>query len=155
MRILFEKKLTGIYMNNLKIESVKEYFKSTSFKNVIFFLIFTVILTFIISSQNFLFQQIVENGISRKDIIAQKTIEVEDTRRTEQRKKEVAQKVEPILTPTEDGFIKNNLSSLQSSIIKIREKQKTKKINIDNIIDNYDKSNSKNIKLIYDYISKI
>jgi len=122
MRILFEKKLTGIYMNNLKIESVKEYFKSTSFKNVIFFLIFTVILTFIISSQNFLFQQIVENGISRKDIIAQKTIEVEDTRRTEQRKKEVAQKVEPILTPTEDGFIKNNLSSLQSSIIKIREK---------------------------------
>ena len=40
-------------------------------------------------------------------------------------------------------------------LVKLRDKQSTKKINIDNIIDNYDKDNSKNIKLIYDYISKI
>ena len=65
-----------------------------------------------------------ENGISKKDIIAQKTITVEDTRRTEQRRKEVAQKVDPILTVTEDDFIKNNLSSLQNSIVKIRQKDK-------------------------------
>ncbi len=38
---------------------------------------------------------------------------------------------------------------------KLREKQKTKKISVNNIIDNYDKENSKSIKLIYDYISKI
>ncbi len=48
-----------------------------------------------------------------------------------------------------------SIDLVYKKIIKIREKQKTKKINIDNIIDNYDKSNSKNIKLIYDYISKI
>lgn len=40
-------------------------------------------------------------------------------------------------------------------LVKLREKQKTKKININNIIDSYDKTNSDNIKLIYDYISKI
>ena len=79
-------------------------------------------MTVIIASQNFLFQRIVENGISRRDVIAEKTIIVEDTKRTEQHKKEVAQRVEPILTVTEDDFIKNNLSYLQNSILKIRQK---------------------------------
>lgn len=112
-------------MDKIKIpESMKVFLSSSKFINTTFFIVFCVLLTLIISFQNFLFQQIVENGISKKDIIAQKTITVEDTRRTEQRRKEVAQKVDPILTVTEDDFIKNNLSSLQNSIVKIRQKDK-------------------------------
>lgn len=112
-------------MDKLNIpEPVKVFLTSSKFINIVFFTVFCILLTLIISFQNFLFQQIVENGISKKDIIAQKTITVEDTRRTEQRRKEVAQKVDPILTVTEDDFIKNNLSSLQNSIIKIRQKDK-------------------------------
>ncbi len=48
-----------------------------------------------------------------------------------------------------------SIDIVYKKIVKLREKQKTKKVNVDNIIENYDKKNSKNIKLIYDYISKI
>ena len=99
-----------------------DFVTSSKFIEVASFLGFTLVMTVIVSSQNFLFQQIVENGISRRDVIAEKTIVVEDTKRTEQHKKEVAQRVEPILTVTEDDFIKNNLSYLQNSILKIRQK---------------------------------
>ena len=37
-------------------------------------------MTAIISSQNFFFQSIIENGISKKDIIAQKTFKVIDVK---------------------------------------------------------------------------
>ena len=110
-------------MKNLIIpESVKDFFQSSLFVNALLLVTFAFLMTLIIASQNFLFQQVVENGISRKDIIAEKNIIVEDTKRTEQLRKEVAQKIEPILTVTQDDYIKNNLSSLQNSILKIRQK---------------------------------
>ena len=79
-------------------------------------------MTAIIASQNFFFQNIIENGISKRDIIAQKTLTVEDVKRTEQHKKEVAQKVEPVMAPAEDDFIKSNLQTLQTSVMQIRKK---------------------------------
>ena len=48
-----------------------------------------------------------------------------------------------------------SIDIVYKKLVKLREKQKTKKININNIIDNYDKENSKYVKTIYDYISKI
>ena len=54
------------------------------------FFVFAIVLTAIISSQNFFFQSIIENGISKKDVIAEKTLTVVDVKRTEQHKKEVA-----------------------------------------------------------------
>ncbi len=152
-------------MDKLNIpEPVKVFLSSSKFINSTFFIVFCVLMTLIISFQNFLFQQIVENGISKKDIIAQKTITVEDTRRTEQRRKEVAQKVDPILTVTEDDFIKNNLSSLQNSIVKIRQKDKdanVKREEMSLLFDNEDgnKSNvvfyllkipDENLKILFD-----
>ena len=61
-------------------------------------------------------------GISKRDIIAQKTLTVEDVKRTEQHRKEVAQKIEPVMAPAEDEFIKTNLQTLQTSIMQIRKK---------------------------------
>ena len=79
-------------------------------------------MTGVIASQNFFFQNIIENGISKRDIIAQKTLTVEDVKRTEQHRKEVAQKIEPVMAPAEDDFIKTNLQTLQSSVMQIRRK---------------------------------
>ena len=98
-------------------------------------LAFTILVTMVIASQNYLFQSIIENGISKKDIYATKTFTVEDVKRTEQHKREVAQKVEPILVPAEDNFIKSNLETLENSVIKIRKKdvdehEKVREINI-------------------------
>ena len=102
--------------------NIKEFITATQTLKVLAFLVFTLIITAIISSQNFFFQSIIENGISKKDIIAQKTLTVIDVKRTEQHKKEVAQKVEPVFTSAEDDFIRNNLETLENSILQIRKK---------------------------------
>lgn len=103
-------------------EKAAEFFSSSKVLNFLALLVFTLLMSTIISSQNFFFKSIIENGISKKDIIAQKTITVIDVEKTELHKREIAQKINPILTPADDSFIKNNLSTLQNSILKIRKK---------------------------------
>ena len=83
---------------------------------------FILIFTGIIASQNFFFQNVIENGISKRDIIAQKTLTVIDVKRTEQHRKEFASKIEPVLTSAEDEFIKTNLKTLENSISQMRKK---------------------------------
>jgi hypothetical protein len=102
--------------------NIKEQLQTYKVTDILLFLCFSLIMTIIISSQNFFFQRIVENGISKKDIIAQKNITVIDTKRTEQHRQNVVQNVEPILIPAEDEFIKVNLDTLQNSIQQIRQK---------------------------------
>lgn len=104
------------------MQKILDFISSKTFRNVFFFIVFTFLVTAAISSQNFFFQKVVENGISKRDIIAQRDIKVIDTKKTELHKKEVAQSVDPILTQAEDEFILSNLETLQKSIIKIREK---------------------------------
>ena len=103
-------------------ENAAEIFSSSKVFRILAFLVFTVLMSAIISSQNFFIKSIIENGISKKDIIAQKTITVIDVQKTEVHKKEIAQKIDPILAPAEDNFIKNNLATIQNSIIQIRKK---------------------------------
>lgn len=113
-------------MNFLKlkyIEQIVEFLSSAKVLNSLAFIAFIIVMSAVISSQNFFFKSIIENGISKKDIIAQKTITVVDVDKTELHKKEIAQKIDPILAPAEDDFIKNNLAILQSSIIQIRKKK--------------------------------
>lgn len=104
------------------IDNAIEFFSSSRVLKFLGFFAFVLAMSAIISSQNFFFKSIIENGISKKDIIAQKTITVVDAQKTEFHKKEIAQKVNPILSPADDSFIKNNLAILQSSILQIRKK---------------------------------
>lgn len=117
-------------------EKMREILTSSRVVKILYLVAFTVLITTIIASQNFFFQSIIDNGISKKDVYAKKTITVEDVKRTEQHRREVAQKVEPILVPAEDDFIKTNLETLQKSIIQIRkkDKSKTEKVNELNIL---------------------
>ena len=101
---------------------IKERLQGYKVTDILLFICFSLIMTIIISSQNFFFQKIIENGISKKDIIAQKNITVIDTKRTEQHRQDVVQNIEPILIPAEDEFIKVNLDTLQNSIQQIRNK---------------------------------
>lgn len=102
--------------------SLKERLQTYKVTDILLFVCFSFIMTIIISSQNFFFQKVIENGISKKDIIAQKNITVIDTKRTEQHRQDVVQNIEPILIPAEDEFIKVNLDTLQNSIQQIRHK---------------------------------
>ena len=103
-------------------EALREFFTSSKVVRFLYLIGFTLIMTAIIASQNQFFQNVIENGMSKKDIYAPKTITVEDVKRTEKHKKEVAQKVEPILVPAEDDFIKSNLETLQNAVMQIRKK---------------------------------
>ena len=114
------------------------FISTKDFRNGVFFVLFTVLVAITISSQNYFFQKVIENGISKKDIIAQKDITVIDTKKTEQHRKEVAQNVEPIITQAEDEFIMTNLLTLKKSVMKIREKDvsdETKKDELNVLFD--------------------
>ena len=111
-------------MKKIKFLSVFDVgLSSSKIINVLSFLFFSLLFTLVLSSKYFLFETIIsDDNTSRKDIIAQRTIEVVDTFKTEQQKKEVALKIEPILTPAEDNYIKNNLTNVISAIKQIKEK---------------------------------
>ena len=139
----------------IKIEfapRVKDFFTSRQFLKTLSFVGFTVLMTGIIASQNFFFQNIIENGVSKRDVIAQKTLTVEDFKRTEQHKREVAQKVEPILVPAEDDFIKSNLETLQNSIIQIRKKKSSEKEKIEELNVLFDLSGNPKKTFIFSFI---
>ena len=133
-------------------DKVKEFFTSSKVVKCVYLISFTLLITAIISSQNFFFQSIIENGISKKDIIAQKTLTVEDVKRTEQHKREVSQKVEPILVPAEDDFIKSNLESIQNAVMQIRKKDKTEKEKISELNILFDLSDNPKKNFIIDFL---
>lgn len=147
------------------IENSAEFFSTTRIISFLGFLIFTLFLSAIIASHNLFFKSIIENGISKKDIVAQKTFTVVDVQKTELHKKEIAQKIDPILAPADDDFIKNNLATIQNSIIQIRKKNtslSTKKDELallfdisegykrDYIINYLLKASEKNLQQVFD-----
>lgn len=141
----------------IKIEfapKVRDFFTSRQFLKTLSFIGFTVLMTAIIASQNFFFQNIIENGISKRDIIAQKTLTVEDIKRTEQHKKEVAQKVEPVMAPAEDEFIKNNLQTLQTSVMQIRKKEVQEAVKKEEIGILFDLSDNSKKDFIINFLLK-
>ena len=106
------------------INLIADTFSSSKVINLLIFITFAIVMTAALGARYYLFQSIIaDDGTSKRDIVAPKTIKVVDTFKTEQNKKEIAQKVEPILTPAEDSYIKNNYAMLVKSIEQIRAKQ--------------------------------
>lgn len=134
------------------LNRIRDFLTSSKTVKLFYLITFTVLLTAIVASQNFFFQSIIENGISKKDIIAQKTLTVVDVKRTEQHKREVAQKVEPILVPAEDDFIKSNLETIQNSVLQIRKKNSTEKEKIDELNILFDLSDNPKKNFIIDFL---
>lgn len=137
------------------LERVKEFFTSSKVVKLFYLVVFTTLVTAVLASQNFFFQSIIENGISKKDIIAQKTLTVEDVKRTEQHKREVSQKVDPILVPAEDDFIKSNLETLQNSVLQIRKKSSSTKEKIDELNILFDFSDDPKRDFIVDFLLNV
>ena len=143
-------------MANFKyVEAAKEFVTSSRFIKFFYLLCFTFVITAIISSQNLFFQNVIENGISQKEIIAEKTITVEDVKRTEAHKKEVAKKVEPKLVPAEDEFIKTNLETLQNAVFQIRKKEAAKQEKIEEINVLFDLTDNPKRNFIVDFLLNV
>ena len=124
---------------------ILDFISSKKFRNVFCFILFTVLMAVTLSSQNYFFQKVIENGISKRDIVAQKDIKVIDTKKTELHRKEVAQNVEPILTQAEDEFITSNLETLKNSVIKIRSKDAPESVKRDELKVLFDEHNKQGL----------
>ena len=108
--------------NMLHDEDVFQSSKSASYSA---FLLVAVILTALLSVRYYFFQNIVSNGIAQKTINAKNSFEVIDKQRTELIKREVANKIRPIVAPVEGDYIKTDLNKAIEEIEHIK-KDKTK-----------------------------
>ena len=134
------------------MQTLREFISSSKFIRFFYLILFSFVITAIISSQNFFFQNIIANGISKKDIYAQKTLTVVDVKKTEQLKREAAQKVEPILVPAEDDFIKTNLETIQNAVKQIRKKNTDDKTKVRELNILFDLSDNAKKDFVVDFL---
>lgn len=99
------------------------YITSEKFCLIAIYVFTVIMMTAVLTSKYYLFKSIIDDGLSKKNIIATKRIEVVDVEKTEQRKREMARRVQPILTPFHDEHIINNYENLISAIEIIRNKK--------------------------------
>lgn len=96
--------------------------------NTALVVVFAVVFTGILVSKYVFFQTIVgPDNTSKVQVIAPKDIEVVDSIKTEKRKREVALKVNPVYSPVDNLYIKNNLNELFEEIKSIRSKDLDKR----------------------------
>jgi len=74
------------------------------FRSYFILLLSLTLLTFLLSSRNFLFHNIIDDGVSKINVIATEKIEVEDTEKTDAKKRYESLKVKPILRPIQDNI---------------------------------------------------
>ncbi len=123
--------------NPLKIFDTKEIEFHSKALVIISFLIFVVVIAFLLSSK-FLSQDLLENGVGKKKIIAKKTIEVVDVQKTELLRRDVARKIKPIIIPIDSARILNGFYSLKENALRIKSEdsdKQSKYIEFSNIFD--------------------
>jgi putative nucleotidyltransferase with HDIG domain len=104
------------------------------FVNWLILVLSLFILTFILASRHFLFDTLIEDGISKANVIASRRIEVEDTDKTQARQKYESMKVMPVLRPIQDnvnttmrvklGEIFNNIKQVRESKASLNEQKR-------------------------------
>ena len=86
------------------------------------FLLVAIIITALLSVRYYLYQDIIKNGIAQKTILAKNTFQVVDKQRTELIKREVANKIRPVVAPVEGDYIKVDLQKVIDDIERIKKK---------------------------------
>ncbi|HBG48117.1 MAG TPA: hypothetical protein DDW90_01130 [Cyanobacteria bacterium UBA9971] len=134
------------------VKKILQLITSEKFSAILLLLVSIIVLTGLLASRYYLFQNIVDNGMSKVDVIASKNIKVEDPDKMELEKQEEAAKIKPVLRPSQDGideYIRKNLGELLNSIKEVREKSakdSAKRIEVKELLeiteDNYFINNS-------------
>ncbi len=112
------KKLTNL------INKLISYSYSNKFRNYSILALSLLLLTLLLASRNFLFHNIIDDGISKITVHANKKIEVEDTEKTDAKKRYESLKVKPVLRPIQDninGIMKGKLGELLNSVKMVKE----------------------------------
>lgn len=103
----------------------EDIFQSSKTASYSAFLLVVVILTALLSVRYYFYQNIISNGIAQKTIYAKNSFKVVDKQRTELIRREVANKIRPVVAPVEGDYIKTDLNKVIEEIEHIK-KDKTK-----------------------------
>jgi len=141
-----------INKNSKLVKKVIHYVTSEKFSLIAILFASMLILTGMLASRYFLFQNIEENGMSKVDIIASKQVEVIDPDKTDAARQKAASRVKPVLRSIQTGideYIQKNLGEILTSIKQIRESSgndATKRLQLKELLeiteDNYFINNS-------------
>jgi len=108
------------FFNIVKGDDIFQSSKPAAFSA---FLLVAIIITSLLSVRYYLLQDIVQNGIATKTIHAKNTFQVVDKQRTEIIKREVANKIKPIIVPVEESYIKGDLDRVINQIEQIKNEK--------------------------------
>lgn len=107
-------------MENIK-RAINDAINSKTLQNFLFLTFLALFFTLMLSSKHFFFSTLTgTDNLSKEDVYAQNTIEVEDTFKTEQRKKELAQKLNPVMRIAEDVIVFEDFNELTAAVNDIR-----------------------------------
>jgi len=116
-------KIFNIFKNN--IFNNDDIFHSSKPASVSAFLLVAIIITSLLSFRYYLYQDIIKDGIAQQTIKAKTTFEVVDKQKTELIKREVANKIRPIVAPVEGDYIKTDLQKVIDDIERIKKEKKS------------------------------
>ena len=87
------------------------------------FFVIALIITSLLSTRYYLYQNIIVNGVAQKTITAKTDFEVIDRQRTELIRREVASKIRPIVLPIEGDYINQDLNKVIEEIERIKHEK--------------------------------
>ena len=137
------------FFNIFKNEELLKTSKTAGFFAFIFV---ALIITSLLSVRYYLYQNIIVNGIAQKTILAKNNFEVIDKQRTELIKREVANKIRPIVVPVEGDYIKVDLQKAIDEIEKIRKEKKSYQVKQKELFDLLEINDSERKKTAITYI---
>ena len=111
------------------IKKTLQIIASDKFLAILILVLSLFVITGLLASRYYLFQNIVENGMSKVDVIAPKTIKVADPDKIERAKQLEVAKIKPVLKPLQNGideYIRKNLGELLNSVKEVRDKSENK-----------------------------
>ena len=103
----------------IKLFTGKNVDFSSKMGSMAIFLLFVLVISFLLSSK-FLSQDLLENGVGKKKIVAKKNIEVIDVQKTELLRRDMARKIKPIIIPTDTLAIQNSFYAFKENIMRIK-----------------------------------
>ena len=100
-----------------------QYITSIEGQRITIMIVTLILVTLVLCSKYFSFQSVISDGISKQEVIANKTIEIIDVNATDLKRKEASAKIKEVYKPVEgdvDKVLENNLSDLFIIIAQIR-----------------------------------
>ena len=121
------------------LDFIKNKSKTSGFKfsGFFVFIFFTMAIALLLSSK-FLSQDLIDNGIGKKEIIAKKTIEVVDTQKTEISRRDFAKKIKPVMMPVDSNRVLSAFHTLKESLLRVKiddSDRQAKYIEFSNLLD--------------------